>query len=490
LRRLGQLPTVEEQREKGNLQVTASGLVGQVLAGKYRVERVLGEGGMGFVVAAHHLQLDTTVAIKLLRPELLSNAEAVARFAREARAAVRIVSQHVARVLDVGTLEDGAPYMVMEFLEGGDLSSVLAARGPLPMDEAVDYVLQACEAIAEAHAMGIVHRDLKPANLFCVRRPDGTSSIKVLDFGISKITGSFGTNAADHGMTKTTALMGSPYYMSPEQMESTRGVDLRTDIWALGVILYELVAGRTPFQGSTLPEICVRIATQQPLPMRSLRADVPPALEAIIVRCLEKDRERRYGDVGTLAGALAPFASPRGRLSVETVLRTAQQQGRATGTSSMRFVPGELGAGTISPVQTHAVRGKGKAATVVIALLAAAVVGVVAVAAIIRKSTATQPPIPVQTAAQVRSAAAPPPPSVALEQVQPTAASAVPAVASHAVVSPPPSPGPATRRQPVATPPASASSKPQPQPQPRPNCDPNFYLDAQGEKHFKPECFR
>src|SRR5579859_7529250 len=144
---------------------------------------------MGWVVAAHHMHLDTTVAIKLLRGELLTNADAVARFTREARAAVRVVSQHVARVLDVGTLENGAPYMVMEFLEGSDLASVIEKRGPLPITEAIDYVLQASEAIAEAHALGIVHRDLKPANLFCVRRPDGSSSIKVLDFGISKVTG-------------------------------------------------------------------------------------------------------------------------------------------------------------------------------------------------------------------------------------------------------------------------------------------------------------
>jgi serine/threonine-protein kinase len=473
--------------------VTAAVVVGQVLAGKYRVERVLGEGGMGFVVAAHHLQLDNKVAIKLLRPELLTNAEAVARFAREARAAVRIVSQHVARVLDVGTLEDGAPYMVMEFLEGGDLSIVLASRGALPVDEAVDYVLQACEAIAEAHTLGIVHRDLKPANLFCVRRPDGTSSVKVLDFGISKITAGFGTNAADHGMTKTTALMGSPYYMSPEQMESTRGVDSRTDIWALGVILYELVAGKTPFQGSTLPEICVRIATQPPVPMRSVRADAPLALEAVILRCLEKDRDRRYADVGTLAGALAPFASPRGQLSVETVLRTLQQQqGHAAGFSSMR--PGAPSGGTIAPFgQTHApgVPGRGKAAALVVALLAALALVAVAAAAMIHRSATA--PIPLQAAAQVPSPSPPPSPapspptSLAVESVAVPPVSAAPAP-QRALNSAPPSPGPAPTKRPApVAPPAVSPSAPS---KPRPNCDPNFYLDAQGEKHFKPECFR
>src|SRR4051812_29611172 len=206
---------------------------GDVLAGKYRVDKILGAGGMGVVVAAHHVQLDERVAIKFLLPEALGNAEAVARFAREARAAVKIKSEHVARVIDVGTLETGAPYMVMEYLEGGDLSQVLASRGPLPVEEAVEYVLQACEAIAHAHALGIVHRDLKPANLFLIRRPDGTNAIKVLDFGISKVMPGKSASS-DNAMTRTRTVMGSPLYMSPEQMASTRDVDGRTDLWALG----------------------------------------------------------------------------------------------------------------------------------------------------------------------------------------------------------------------------------------------------------------
>src|SRR3954470_13666053 len=208
---------------------------GEILAGKYRVERVLGVGGMGVVVAATHLQLDERVAIKFLVPDALSSDEAVARFAREARAAVKIKSEHVARVIDVGTLDNGAPYMVMEYLEGGDLSRVLQAQGPLPVEDAVEYVLQACEAIAHAHVLGIVHRDLKPANLFLTKRNDGSQSVKVLDFGISKVlSGNSGASSSDAAMTRTRAVMGSPLYMSPEQMTSTRDVDGRTDIWALG----------------------------------------------------------------------------------------------------------------------------------------------------------------------------------------------------------------------------------------------------------------
>src|SRR6202167_5914469 len=197
---------------EGGFNSAAGVREGDILAGKYRVERVLGIGGMGVVVAAHHIQLDEKVALKFLLPDALHNSDAVARFAREARAAVKIKSEHVARVSDVGTLPNGAPYMVMEYLDGVDLAAWLHERGTLPIEQAVDFVLQACEAIAEAHALGIVHRDLKPANLFCIRRADGNLSIKVLDFGISKVTT---PGAPAHGvdMTRTNALVGSPLYM-------------------------------------------------------------------------------------------------------------------------------------------------------------------------------------------------------------------------------------------------------------------------------------
>src|SRR6266851_4099597 len=178
---------------------------GDLLAGKYRVERVLGAGGMGIVVAAHHLQLDERVAIKFLLPEMLSHQETVERFSREARAAVKIKSEQVTRVIDVGTLDNGAPYMVMEYLDGSDLAALLQQSGALPIEQAVEFVLQACEAIADAHGLGIVHRDLKPANLFCIRRSDGLLSIKVLDFGISKVTG-MSASGPDMGMTKTAAV--------------------------------------------------------------------------------------------------------------------------------------------------------------------------------------------------------------------------------------------------------------------------------------------
>ncbi|HEX7839815.1 MAG TPA: serine/threonine-protein kinase, partial [Kofleriaceae bacterium] len=228
-------------------QLEAAVRVGEVLAAKYRVDRVLGAGGMGVVVAATHLQLDQVVALKFVRTEALHNPEIVGRFEREARAAVRLKSEHAARIIDVGRLESGSPYIVMEYLEGQDLAQLLEQRRSLPVSIACDYIIQACDAIAEAHSLGIVHRDLKPGNLFLARTSHGQQVIKVLDFGISKTQGP----AGDVNMTRTQAMLGSPGYMSPEQMRAAKSVDSRTDIWSLGVILYELVAGRMPFQADT-----------------------------------------------------------------------------------------------------------------------------------------------------------------------------------------------------------------------------------------------
>ena len=481
--------------------MTPDVLVGQVVAGKYRIDSVIGEGGMGYVVVAYHMQLETKVAIKLLRAEMATNAEAVERFAREARAAVRITSPHVARVFDVGQLESGAPYMVMEFLEGGDLSNLIQKRGPLPIQEAVDYLLQACEAIAEAHAAGIVHRDLKPANLFCARRADGSVTIKVLDFGISKLTGG-AAGALNH--TKTTAIMGSPFYMSPEQMESTRGVDIRTDIWGLGIILYELVTGKTPFEGTTMPEICLRIATQQPAPLRTLRMDAPAALELAILRCLEKDREKRYGNVARLAVALRDFASTRGRQSVDTIMRTMEAAGQpalsAAPAASLPTEPASPGPGmrTMEPLgqtQIPMQGGKGKTLWIALGVGGLVVIGIIALkvaqssnvapaatglassvsavpagsAPIAATATAAEPAV-TETRPAASAASAPSAPSPAASPV--VAAAANPANAANAA-----------RKG------AAAPRTPTPTAKPKANCDPNYYLDAQGEKHFKPECF-
>ncbi|MGD0530623.1 MAG: serine/threonine-protein kinase, partial [Polyangiaceae bacterium] len=263
---------------------------GDVILGKYRIERVIGLGGMGAVVAARHLQLEERVAIKFLLPEMLANQEVVQRFLREAKAAIRIRSEHCVRVLDVGTLETGAPYMVMEYLEGKDLAAIGDEHKQLPIPDVIDWVLQAGEALAEAHQLGIVHRDLKPANLFLTRRADGTPSVKVLDFGISKQAAS----GADAGVTKTQAVLGSPRYMSPEQMRSTKDVDARADVWALGAVIHELVSGYPPFDAETMTALCAAILQDPPRSMRASRPDAPPELEAVVRVALEKDRDRRF----------------------------------------------------------------------------------------------------------------------------------------------------------------------------------------------------
>src|ERR1700722_6382786 len=272
---------------------------GDVLAGKYRVERVIGQGGMGVVVAATHLQLGQLVALKFTT---LDSGPAVERFLREARSAVRLRSEHVARVTDVGTLETGAPYMVMEYLEGQDLSQVLRDRGPLAVPDAVGYVVQACEAVAEAHGLGIVHRDLKPHNLFLTSGVSGLPKVKVLDFGISK------SMDAELALTRTAEIVGTPMYMSPEQLRSARDVDLRTDIWALGVILYELLTGRLPFEAENLPQLCTMVATEAPKSLIEHRPDLPRALNDAVLHCLERAPQARFADAAELVAALAPFA--------------------------------------------------------------------------------------------------------------------------------------------------------------------------------------
>jgi eukaryotic-like serine/threonine-protein kinase len=293
-------------REKGRK------LVGEILAGKYRVERVLGEGGVGVVVLAQHVELGQRVALKFLHDD--ADPEQDERFLREARAAVRLRSEHSVRVTDVGRLKGNTPYMVMEHLEGEDLSCVVA-RGPLSIVDAVDYVLQACEAVAEAHALGIVHRDLKPANLFLTSRVHGVPLVKVLDFGMAKTF----KGPGDRSLTDTTSVMGTPAYMSPEQLRASRDVDARTDIWALGVCLFELLTGADPFGGVTVPELIANVFSKPPTPIRQYRREVPEALWRIIARCLEKDPKDRYSTVVELAGALEAFGSEASRGAAKRV---------------------------------------------------------------------------------------------------------------------------------------------------------------------------
>jgi eukaryotic-like serine/threonine-protein kinase len=294
---------------------------GDVLAGKYEVERVLGIGGMGVVLAAHHRHMARTVAIKLMLPQAMST-ETTERFLREARAAAQVQGEHVARVLDVGTLEDATPFLVMEYLDGKDLARLVRERGPLPVADAVGYVLQACEALAEAHALGIVHRDLKPANLFVTSRADGSALVKVLDFGISKVSG---TGARpEPSLTKSQAVMGTPIYMSPEQLRSTRSAGPATDIWALGCVLYELLAARPAFWAESPEALGALIATGPAPRIREAREDVPSEVEDVILACLDKDPATRIGTAAELARRLGPFAPREMAISVERAARISR----------------------------------------------------------------------------------------------------------------------------------------------------------------------
>jgi serine/threonine-protein kinase len=274
---------------------------GEIVAAKYRVERVIGRGGMGVVVAATHIELGQRVALKFL-VQGVDDGDAVERFRREARAAGNLKSDHVVRVFDIGRLPSREPFMVMELLEGADLAEVLES-GPLTMSEAAGYVFQACDALAEAHSAGIVHRDLKPRNLFVTRTGTGQARLKVLDFGISKMSADRGERA----LTGRSDVMGTPDYMSPEQVRASHGVDGRTDIWALGVILYELVAQRVPFEGASLTHLCALILEAEPKPLRSVAPTVSEDFERLVARCLAKDPEKRFATVGELATALAAF---------------------------------------------------------------------------------------------------------------------------------------------------------------------------------------
>jgi serine/threonine-protein kinase len=272
---------------------------GDVLLAKYRVERVLGQGGMGIVLSVRHMELEELFAMKLLLPQALDNPKAASRFLREARAAARLKGEHAVKVFDVGRLDGDAPYIVMEYLQGSDLKELLVAQGPLPVEEVITYLLQVCEALAEAHGMGIIHRDLKPSNLFLIQRPNGSACVKVIDFGISKVVTQEGGD-----LTSSGAMVGSPLYMSPEQMMHSKNLDARSDIWAMGVVLYELVTGKVPFEGETFTQIVGRVLNHEPLLPSQVHPDLPEWVDAVVMRCLRKKPEERFQRIDELAAAL------------------------------------------------------------------------------------------------------------------------------------------------------------------------------------------
>ncbi|WP_438030981.1 serine/threonine-protein kinase [Sorangium sp. So ce233] len=441
---------------------------GELIAAKYRVERVVAIGGMGVVLAARNEDLDQKVAIKILRQDALANREAVARFLREARTAARLQGEHVARVFDVGTTESGVPFMVMEFLTGLDLQQVIDTHGPLPIQDAVDYVLQALEAVAEAHAAGVVHRDIKPSNLFLAEHADGTRHIKVLDFGISKGQGL--DSPAEPGLTSTKQVMGSPGYMSPEQMMAPRTVDGRADVWSFGVLLYTLVTGEPPFQGETVAAVMANIL-HQPVPrLRDKRSDAPASLERIVTRCLEREVGARYANVAKLAQALEPLGSSFAKLStsrIQSAIGAASPAGQTLLNSKAAEDSDRLSGASWTHTSS---RRRSRRRLLVAAGAAALLAGAVGAGVWLVASARVVPAAPSAAAAREREPAdgagsgalAPAPPAPAAEAAAALASGATaPAAASPAA--PPiaaPSASPAGDAAPSARPKATASGAP------------------------------
>jgi serine/threonine-protein kinase len=452
---------------------------GQTLAGKYRIGRMLGAGGMCLVYEAEHIHLRQAVALKLLKPELARDPTAVARFAQEAQAAAKLRSHNVARVYDVDKLPDGQPYITMELLVGHDLGTELQRRYALPMDLAVDYVRQACNGIAEAHALGIIHRDLKPENLFLTELGEMTERrlLKILDFGIAK-----NVEEGSRKLTAPDAVFGTVDYMSPEQIRSASTVDHRTDIWSLGVILYELLTGRTPYSGDAR-SVIAQIVSDPVVPPSRYVPTLPPALVAIVMRALAKDPAERFQSADELQRVLEPFSEGiepitevLAKLPPETVPRRnissrAWGDGRADGRTNLSF-------------ETSSPKGWASRAALVPFLGAAAITALGIV--MWKKDLLGMPhrrPVVVQSAAPPYEAAttpvpvtpaAPPPPTILGASKPPDrlppATTAV--GASHAPPPPKPRPKSAPAPRPSVAPAPSSTPAPAPSPTPSPSPSP------------------
>lgn len=438
---------------------------GETIAGKYEVVRLLGRGGMGIVVEALHRKLDQRFAIKLLLPEALSRQDAVARFEREARASARLRSPYAVRVHDVDNdaARGGLPFIVMEYLEGHDLAKELRERGTLPVPEAVDIALQVCLAMSEAHARGIVHRDLKPGNLFLTRQ-DGRRVVKVMDFGISKLV----LDPAEADLTTTETALGTPNYMAPEQVVSSKTTDYRVDIWAIGVILYRVLTGTFPFSGDGPTGLAVAIATQRPTPILERKADLPPALADAIMTALSRDRERRPADAFAFAKMLEPFGTGQVQLvpvppSVPSLAMPVPQTPRESTPSS----DPDAGATVVTgpPVAVKRRRRLILAGVLGAALLVATilvVIGAVRPSEVTPAASATQAAIgsdvaPSASAPSSASASASAPSSApALPAVSVEEAGSVAASASSAPAPAASAPAPTQRPTPAKRPPPSA----------------------------------
>jgi serine/threonine-protein kinase len=470
--------------------------VGQVIAGRYAISRVLGVGGMGVVLGGKHLELGEKVAIKFLHKEHSGHAE---RFFREARAAARIRSEHVVRIYDVGRLPGGEPFIVMEHLDGEDLAERLRRDGPMDPRAVADVLLDVCEALAEAHAVGIVHRDLKPANMFLARAPGGDDIVKLLDFGVAKVP-------EGGAITKTATILGSPVYMSPEQLMAAKDVDARSDIWSLGVILYELLTGSLPFEGDSIVHLAL-ILRQTPTPRaRDAAKDVPEELDAVIAKCLEKERADRFANVAEFAEALAPFVTA-GRAEGIPRIRRILAEGRQKNEALASTMPPASEEPLSPTVTVPKIEPLGVAAT--LSAVATSASGIIAAPAAEKRSrsralalgaamvacvflgvfgrTMLHPQAETKRSDDPRSstvAAASPEPPPAVSTIAPAPApppSAVPTPAETA----PPAPAPRVVKKeprpvaPVASPAREKAAV---------SCNPPFTIDEKGLRHPKPEC--
>ncbi len=439
-------------------------LPGLRIAGKYVVERIIGRGGMGCVALGHHEDLGQKVAIKFMLEHGASDEGLVTRFMREAQLAAKLQSEHVVRVFDVGRLESGLPYMVMEYLEGMSLSDALQEKGRLPLVVVVDYVLQALEAIAEAHAMGIVHRDLKPENMFLAKKMGTSRTVKVLDFGISKAA----SGEENRSLTQSATMLGSPLYMSPEQIRAAKDVDVRSDIWSIGVVLYQLVEGRPPFDGETIGAVFGQIQYEDAKPMEH----APPAFDAAVRKCLARAPDGRYPTVRHLADALEPFASTTSEKSLQVIHQVLAPNaaterpppnvdtGNVTGASPPAHAATPTnrtfdGAATSAEAPQSKRRGPPTMAIVAVLALAAGAGGI---AFVLSRGSSAQHPVglvPAASAEPAPSAAAPTPraaePSARPEPAAPAETSSTPSPARSAPAASVRAPSPTAAPRPVAS---------------------------------------
>lgn len=441
--------------------------LGSVLDGKYRLVRELAAGAMGRLVEAEHLVLERPVAIKLLSST--PDARSRRRMVQEARAAQQLSNEHIVRVFDVGLVGD-CPYIVMELLEGADLGSLVEQSGPLSVRDAVDYVLQACVGLAEAHACDVIHRDIKPSNLFLSRTTSGTRLVKVVDFGISKVGDGTGDDRATSERTADNSLLGSPYYMSPEQLRNPTRVDARTDVWSLGVTLFHLLSGAHPFEGETVNEVSAAIFTEPPKDLSALRDDVPEELRHVIARALAKRPDERTSSVIELGQSLAPFGSALGRLAAErlaarqappsrsepeaVVVRSAELTGTAKLATTLPALSSDK-----TPAAPHAAEralAPRRRSGAGVLLAAAAGIAAVALLAWWARSPGGEPVSPAAASSSTRA----PAPTVPPAPVPTPAASSVAAADAAAAPPPPPAPRPRRATRPPPTPPLPKAPPP------------------------------